>query len=293
MKYKRILVFMFMLVLASGFVSSLESSDIRVTLLNQDPDPVEQGEVVEVRFKIENLGAQTVDNVDVEILPDYPFSLYTGNSVESIGRLRAGQTGVDAPIVDFKLRVDEEAQKEENEIELKINVGDISFLYNQNEFMIDVESRDVPEIKVYIRESNILQAGERGTVTIEMANTEQGDAKFVQFTLMPTDEYQLLSTSNYVYIGDIDSDDTESEDFEIYANPSVKEFLTLPVSIQYQDEDDEKYEERVDLKLRIYSASEISRIGLKEKNYTVVIVVVIVAIIIGYLYWRKRRKRKE
>jgi hypothetical protein len=189
-------------------VTAAMATEFEVTLLNQDPDPVEQGEVVEARFKVENTGGESLSDVEVEILLQYPFTLYTGLAVRKIGKIQASQTGADSIIVDYKLKVDENAEDGDNEIELVVRAGGVSYPYDENQFMIDVETRDLPDIKIHIKESAVLKAGEKGEITLEIANSDVGDAKFVELTLIPNESYELLTSSNYVYIGDIDSDDT-------------------------------------------------------------------------------------
>src|SRR3989338_11518034 len=55
------------------------SHDIVVRLISQEPDPVRPGEFVDVRFKLDNNGTGMAENVQVEILPEFPFSLYSGD----------------------------------------------------------------------------------------------------------------------------------------------------------------------------------------------------------------------
>src|SRR3989338_3713608 len=54
------------------------TSQIEVTLINQEPDPAEPGNYVDARFKLDNNGSEEARNVEVEILPEYPFSLDSG-----------------------------------------------------------------------------------------------------------------------------------------------------------------------------------------------------------------------
>src|SRR3989344_4134469 len=82
------------------------SAQLSFILLNQDPDPVRPGDVVEVRFKLENDAQETYSNVEVEILPEYRFTLYSGTGLKNLGKIRASQTGRDAIILSWKLKVD-------------------------------------------------------------------------------------------------------------------------------------------------------------------------------------------
>ena len=196
---KKIFFAVFFILIFANFVSAL-APQISVTLLNQDPDPINQGEIVEVRFKIQNNGAETLEDIAVEILPQYPFSLYTGEAIRHIGKLRAAQTGADSVIVDYKLKVGGQAVEGDNEIELQIlKDGNVWLSYTKDEFMIDVDEQDAPDIRVYLRENTILKENSKGTITLELANVGESDAKFLQLTLISTDDYKLLSSSNYIY----------------------------------------------------------------------------------------------
>src|SRR3989344_3612728 len=48
---------------------------LTVTFLSQDPDPVEPGSYVDLRWKVENLGTQELQDVQFVLDVDYPFSL--------------------------------------------------------------------------------------------------------------------------------------------------------------------------------------------------------------------------
>jgi len=266
---------------------------IQVTLLNQDPDPVKQDEVVEVRFKIENIGKETTENVLVKVVPDFPFSIYSGKSTVDIGKLKAGQSGADAVIVDYKLKVDKDAVEGDNEIKLELKVDGLWQAYDEDDFFIDVEDYNFPEIKVYVKDSTINFAGQKGEVVVEIANTNLEDIKFLQMSLLESEDFELLSSSNYVYIGDVDSDDTESEEFEIYVNPSVSGDLVLPILLEYQDSNEKLYEEEYMLKLRLFDSSEAKKVGLAGgSNMGLTIGIIVLLAIGGYFFWWRKRKKK-
>lgn len=297
---KKILtLFLTALILLSclSFISSelpSVASQVRVTLLNQDPDPVQQGDTVELRFKVENLGGETTEEIEIEILPKYPFSLYTGESSVNIGKLRAGQTGADSAIVVFKLKVDSKAVEGDNEIELQVkSSGRLLYSYINNEFLVKVSDYTEPDLRVYIRENTVLLPNSKGRITIEVANVDITDVNFLQFTLMPSEDYQLLSSSGYVYMGDIDSDDTESEDFEIFVRDSKNGKIIIPVKLEYQDSSENNFVNEYNLEFNVYSSSELSKYGLAQKSYWAYIIVVVIIGIVAWYFWKKRKIRKE
>ena len=405
-------VVMFLLIslvsFTQGYSASSDAIQLQVTLLSQDPDPIEPGEVVTVKFKVENEGKETKNDVLVRLLPQFPFSLYGSVAEKNIGKLRASSTGADAMIVEYKLKVDENAVEGDFGIDLEVQVGEGGILYNDNEFTINIQTQDpvleitsisttpeqiapggtaelrisvknladsllkdikftlgfesetfpiapyqtssqrriaqlqsnqqlplqfnliadpsaapgmykiplnisyndergnsfsvtdvvavligdTPDIKSYIKKSTVLQAGKAGTVTVEIANTGTNDIKFLELTLLPSDDFELVSTTNYVYIGDVDSDDTESEEFDIYIQKGVEKLL-LPVNLKYQDANNKLSEQKFDLELKLYSSSQLKKLGVIETSYTGIYILVIILAAGGYFFYRKYWKKSK
>ena len=88
---KVIISLMFVLMMCSAASASVNtlsdiSSHLFITLLNQEPDPAEPGKYVDVRFKIENYGIEPASEVEIEILPSFPFTLVQGeDAVRNLG----------------------------------------------------------------------------------------------------------------------------------------------------------------------------------------------------------------
>ena len=261
---------------------------LRVMMVNQDPDPVLAGEVVEVRFKIENMGEATRDPIEVEIFPEYPLALYESTAVKEIGTLRARQDAVDAAIVDFKLRVDQDAVDGDHELPLALHLGKEGNIMYDDTFFIDVDREQIL-LRPYIIASDLVTAGSRGKVTIEIANAGGYNVEALELELLPSADYRLLSTSNYVYLGDLDADDTESEDFDIYVGPAVRQ-VSLPVRLSYEV-NDKDYADESTLTLNLLSPEEAVEVGLITKDYTWAIVSLVAVVVIGFFVIRKLRKR--
>lgn len=288
---KLLLVMLCTIIFANIVLAEDFFPNVQVTLLNQDPDPVSQGDVVKVRFKIENSGGSTFSNVIAELIPQYPFEIYSGPASKSIGVLSASQAGTRAVIIDYRLKVSENAVKGDNEIKLRLQLSKSSSLeYN---FTIAVDTSDRPDLNPLIKSTTIQQAGKRGTVTIELANADKGNAKFVQLFLLPAGDYELLSSSNYVYLGDIDSDDSDSEDFDIYVNADTKSPLKLPIKIEYQDVNGKQYSMESALEARLFTSSELGKYGIVKKSYTGIIIILVLLLLAGYIVWRKIRQKKK
>jgi hypothetical protein len=286
MKQQLFLLSIFFLVL----MTSVHGQSLFVTMVNQDPDPVRAGQVVEVRFKLENLWETTEEDMLIEVIPEYPFTLYSGEAQKRIGKPLGRVAADETIIVDFKLKVDPRAVDGDHEIKLKLTRGSTEWIY-EDQFFIDIEKEDI-SLKAYIRSSDFVTSGTKGTVTLELANAGESEIQFLQLELLPSADYKLLSTSNYVYLGDLDPDDTETEDFTLYIEEGKTE-VALPVKVYYKV-DDENYEDSFTLKLNLLTTSEAKKIGLIESSNLNAILIVVAIILIGiFVYRRFLRHRRR
>ena len=156
---------------------------VQVTLVSQDPDPVEPGEIVKVKFKVENTGRETEQEAIVRVLPKYPFTTY-GISEKNIGRLRASSTGADAEVVEFELKVDSNAVERESGIGLEVQFADTAIRYTNDELKINVQTRDAI-LDIVSIDSNPKQIapGEIGEVTILVKNQADSLLTDIKFRL--------------------------------------------------------------------------------------------------------------
>ncbi len=282
---KQLLLSLAFLVILSVGVSA---QALRIGMLGQDPDPVRAGDVVEVRFKLENIWEETKDDVSVELVPEYPFSLYGDSPIKRLGRIDGREKGSTAVYFDFKLKVDAGASDGDQEIRLRVNDGDRGAWELKNMFYVDIDHERI-EVKPYIVSSNLITGGGRGSFTVEMANIGGVDVEALELELMPSTDYKLLSTSNYVYIGNLESDDTESEDFSIYVDEGVTD-VQIPVKLTYEYKD-EQYSREENLLLHLLTKSEAKKVGLIKESIAPYIIGAIIVIIIAIFVIRRFRRR--
>ncbi|MBW2992530.1 COG1361 S-layer family protein [Candidatus Woesearchaeota archaeon] len=403
-----IALFVLCAAVAAAQVGSLAELDF--TLISQDPDPVGAGEIVDLRWKIENTGGGTAEDVDVELIAEYPFSLYSGDLIKNIGVIEGGQTGDKAVLILYKVRVDENAIEGTGEIKLRyrtaktgwveldpfdINIRTSDPVLSIEEIMIhpavaapgenikallniknladsfmkditiklDVSSEDVPfapiqsvtekrikqmssgaeeelsydlivepdaalgvykipvemeytdstgishektdligvvigatpDLSYYVDATTINTAGNKGEITVKFVNKGLSDVKFLNVILKESDDYSILSQEE-VYIGNIDSDDYETADFDLYIKSDAPSEVNLPLEITYKDSNNKDYKEEKDITLKLYGSKEAEKLGIEEKdNRTgiIIAVVIVVVIIVAYIIYRKKKKKKQ
>ncbi len=257
---------------------SVNAQLLRVDMIKQDSDPVRAGDVVKVTFKIENLWDETRNDVSVELLPEYPFSMYESSAIKNLGRIESRRT-YSAVYFDYKLKVDADATKGDHEIKMNLHIGNTIYKPS-TQFFIDVDA-DKISLKPYISTSDLAISGKSGKFTIEIANRGGEDVEALELELLPSQDYKLLSTSNYVYVGNLESDDTESVDYNIYVPESVQ-VVNIPIKLRYMA-NDKDYEKDFGLSINLLTMEEAKQVGLLKVSYTsyyVFGVVVLVALLI-------------
>ena len=82
-------LFLVALIFAMSMTSvSASAAALRADIVQCDPNPAEIGQYVNVWINIENIGNTRAEDVTVELIPSYPFSLDTGDdAARNIGIL--------------------------------------------------------------------------------------------------------------------------------------------------------------------------------------------------------------
>lgn len=161
--------------------------DIRLTMVNQEPDPVEPGEYVEVKFKVENWGSDPTGPLIVGIRPTSPFTLLSGYELEQeVSGLERRQMDNDGEILEWKLRVDKDAAEGDNEliVYLKELKGQQVKVTYEDTFYIDVRTSDtILDVKEITTEPEMVVPGQPAKLMITLQNLGDSFIKDVKVGL--------------------------------------------------------------------------------------------------------------
>ena len=97
------------------------------------------------------------------------------------------------------------------------------------------------------------------------------------------------------YIGDIDSDDFDSVEYNVYVSTSASSLINVPVILKYKDATNKEFEETMEIDLRVYSLKEAQEMGFVQKpNRSIFFGIgAIVVGYFGYRFWKKRKLKKK
>ncbi len=202
---------------------------LQASFVNQDPSPADPGAYVNLLFKIENRGTDSAENASVELITKYPFSLDSGtNSVTQLGTINSLQSGNNAFLVRYKVRVDKDAINGDNEIKLKYYTGDSSS-YNIATFNVSV-SNPRTDFDVIAQDQS----------TLVIANIGANTAQSVIVRIPNQQNFRVNGTSASV-IGNLNAGDYTLATFQILSAraPNATNLSTsssnLDVEISYTD----------------------------------------------------------
>lgn len=263
---KKIMVFLIvaiMLTSAAYATRGLPASgaNIRITMVNQDPDPVEPGKYVDVRFKVENYGSDKAEDIELEILPSYPFSLEPGDdAIQAIGTLQARQTDDVGEIVKYRLRVDNNAIEGPNDIKVRYQVKGSGWI-ELPEFSINVRSYDaILNVISVVSNPEIIEPGKRSELSIKMKNIADLQLEDIKVKLDLADSpFAPIGSTNQKIIEHLATGMTTTVGFDLIskADSSSGAYL-IPLEIGYKDKLGNNYSIESSLGLRLGSVPDIS-----------------------------------
>ncbi|PIN70197.1 hypothetical protein COV93_02495 [Candidatus Woesearchaeota archaeon CG11_big_fil_rev_8_21_14_0_20_43_8] len=221
-------------------VDALSSSyRVKVVFLNQDPDPVEPGKYVNVRFKVENLGNDDLDDLTFEILPEYPFSLDSQKDATiDIGGLFGRQKDEYGAILDWKLRVDKDAIEGENEIKLRYTYpGKVSWI-TLDAFDINVRTHDaILMADSYKATPERVVSGNKVKLDITIKNFADSMVKDIKTKLSLPANFAPVGSTNEKTTKQIDAGKTMIVNYELMVDTDATSNVhKIPLEITYSDE---------------------------------------------------------
>jgi len=223
-----------------------------VMQLKYDPYPAEQGKYVTLWLEAYNPATTTAKNVVFELLTEYPFTLDTN---EVATREFSTIPGLYTVVLQYKIRVDEDAVEGMNDISFRYKIGNGAAVEKEIEIHV-TESPNKAELKTFFvgTEPKAYPGGET-TLSIDLANIASGSAYYT-IVEMKSDIAEI--EVDEIFIGTMDADDFDTIDFELKINEDV-EAGKYPVTIKsyYKDEDDKSYESEDTVYIKIYTEEEI------------------------------------
>ncbi len=209
---------------------------LTIDLLNQDPDPVKPGDILEVRLSIQNTGYKDLENCVLEIKPEYPFRTLAGEKpVQNIGTLGKRSEDDRIRVVKFKLGIENSVNAGKYPLKVYLYTNGNNKLSLTKELNIDIDSESNAEIE-YISVEKMVP-GEKTNLVFGIKNVGNSPLKNAMFSWECANDVILpVGSSNVKHINLIDLGNTANVSFEVLTNVNTKPGLyKLDMVLTYDD----------------------------------------------------------
>lgn len=283
---KQFLLFAFvaLVLFASTHVVSAQSASgcaLNVTLVNQDPYPSIPNDYVKVVFKLTGLEGRDCQDVNFQVVQDYPFSADPGTPLNI--NVSSGTYTTDYSsyvLLPFKLRVDPNAVDGENDLQVEFSsTSGGSHISQIKKFPIQIKNALTDfevSIKDYVESTR--------TITFEILNTGKGDAQALTVDI-PQQNTLTVKGSSRSIIGNLNS--YEDTSFSYEAIPSAG---PINMVVSYTDSNEVRREINKTVSYDpVYFTNRVRDIK-SSPTTTYAVVIIIIALIV---FWIIRRRVKN
>ncbi len=240
----------------------LPGPSLRISMISQDPDPVQPGEYVELRWMVTNMGSEPLQDVEFKLVPDYPFQLLgRDDGIRNLGTIQGNQKGEEGVILYYRVRIDEDASEGVNKLYLKYRMKGTDWV-KLDYYKVRVQSVDAAVIIDSAETTpERITPGREGQLTLNIKNMADSTMKDINVKLdltlssVPqpatgtekTMLYDALpfaptTSSTEKRISRLKAGQTEAITYDLTAYPdATSRVYKIPVIITYRDELDKEY----------------------------------------------------
>ncbi|NIA03812.1 MAG: hypothetical protein GWP09_00495 [Nitrospiraceae bacterium] len=244
----------------AGYPPYSSGFTIKVTLLNQEPDPCQPGSYVDLRFKVENVGLEEVDKLYVKLKEQYPFTVIDTNQ-RYVGNLWGMQEGNNGIIIKYKVMIDKDAYPGEVPITFEYSPDNKTWV-SAGDFNIKIESLGMnvgissvsttpktvepgDKVKVDIKVKNlgdslIKDASLKLDLTLEsIPQSQTSQASTLSPLLVP---FSPINSSMEKKVKTISPGQDEDFNFDLLVSPGAKsDVYKIPVVLTYYEVNGEQH----------------------------------------------------
>ena len=232
------------LALSMIFVSGISfaasgTSSIYVSVAKYEPFPAEAGQYLDIWLKVENTGTDASDSVILELLPAFPFSLETGNAVNSLGTVPAGST----ELVKYRVKVDEKATSGDNILKVRYQPYPFSEWVTKD-ITITIQVHDAV-LSITGISSAEMAPGNTRIITVSLENLADTYLRDISTSFdfsSATLPFATIDSINEKRIVSMPSKGKANVSFDIITSPdAISGVYKVPITLNYSDTTNKKY----------------------------------------------------
>jgi hypothetical protein len=188
------------------------------------------GQTANFKMRIANVGGGTARHVSVTLNATNPMTVLKSSS-SYLGSMD-GDTFRD---LTYAINVESNAKPGAYTIPVDLKYVGRDGVEETIRDSLGVKIISQPIVEAYIESADKVVSGKSGKVSVSIVNRGFVDAKFLSVGVLESDDYDVVGRQE-VYIGNIASDDFESEEFTIKPAEGVSGKIPLTLRVSFTDE---------------------------------------------------------
>jgi hypothetical protein len=296
----------FLILLTTIFIAQIYlASALTIGSVTSNPSQIQPGQQVNLDLSIKNNLEQDVTDVTVQLvfngitetLGTYqqtvysavPFSSYQSSNEKTIDSISSS----DHESIHFDLIANSSAASGTYSIPVIASYTEENGTVVSNEpiGVVNLIVNAKPNIVVSSVGSALIK-GQSGKITIQTVNSGLGASNFLTVKIGSVNGISLTSPDN-VYLGDINSNDFDTADFNVFVSATAPSTISLPVEVTYTDSQNNPITQNEIILIKTYTTKEASSLGLISGNGNLTIIILLIILIIGFFIYRGVRKRRK
>jgi len=268
---------------------------LQITNVESTPSIFEPNKVGEVTLTLDNLASVTLKDITVKLgieNENIPFAPVNETNEKRIQLIESGKETK----ITFNLIALSNAVAGTYKIPVTITYYDMLGKSYTKNAIIGLQIKTQPDLLVVHDQTTIVKNNAKSIVPISIVNRGQSKVTFVTAELLEPREGFTLLGPNVYYVGGINSDDSQTAEYEIFVNTTEK-YIMIPLKIIYKDELENYYEQVENVKVNVFSKEDAIKYGYEKPVATDPLILGIGGIIVLYLLykfvWKKFRKKKK
>ncbi|MBU5678351.1 MAG: COG1361 S-layer family protein [Candidatus Aenigmatarchaeota archaeon] len=229
-----ILAICFIIPFLSSVSLAFITSNLQIQLLRYEPFPAEPGGYVRIWLNIENTGLATAKNVEVQVMPEYPFFLdERENATRYFGEILAK----DNVVIDYLIRIAPDAVEGKNNITIRFREKE-SEIWNEKKVEVYIKfSYPTISIENVRLIPTFIEPGKSATLSLMLKNMGESDLRNIIIKLDLTNQQIVMNNDvNEKIIKYMKGNESKEISFNILSYPNATcGFYKIPIFIKYYD----------------------------------------------------------
>lgn len=226
-----LILILFIMAFSVVFAQTNEFESLDITSLNQNPDPVYAGDIVEVAISLKNIGYGLLDDKDIylQIKDEFPFTVISEHKID-LNQIFSSNDYVATQKI--KLKIDPNTKAGDYELTIKEVNGNTII-----EHSINISVASNTNIEVISIDKNSIKPGEIQNITFKIKNVGSTNLRNIEFSWENSDLVLLsVNGDNKMFIDSLKTNEEKNVIFTIRASSAASaDLYQIDIIITYEN----------------------------------------------------------